>query len=56
MLIFSKYYEFIAGEDRYRTLKNLNPDSYKELLEGNLENAKDRYEYLVNLVKKKDDN
>ena len=48
---FTKYYEFIAGEDRYRTLKKINPDDYKELLEMNMENAKDRYEYLENLVK-----
>lgn len=53
---FSKYYEFIAGEDRYRTLKKLNPDEYKELLENNLENAKDRYEYLANLVKQNEEN
>ena len=52
---FSKYYEFISGEDRYRTLKKINPNEYKELLETNLENAKDRYEYLVNLVKKKEE-
>ena len=49
---FSKYYEFIAGEDRYRTLQKINPEKYKELLESNLENAKDRYEYLNNLEKK----
>ena len=47
---FEKYYEFIASEDRYRTLKKLNPDNYKELLETNLENAKERYENIENLV------
>ena len=52
---FEKYYEFIAGEDRYRTLKKINKDEYKDLLEENLENAKDRYEYLVKMVKKKED-
>ena len=49
---FSKYYEFIAGEDRYRTLKKLNPDEYQELLEENLNNAKDRYNYYLELDKK----
>ena len=52
---FKKYYEFIAGEDRYRTLKKINPDEYKILLEENLLNAKDRYEYLVKQVKKKEE-
>ena len=52
---FTKYYEFIAGEDRYRTLKKINPDDYKELLEMNMENAKERYEYLENLVKEEKD-
>lgn len=52
---FSKYYEFISGEDRYRTLKKLNPDEYKELLEENLENAKERYNYFVELDKNKKD-
>ena len=52
---FKKYYEFIAGEDRYRTLKKINPDEYKTLLEENLLNAKDRYEYLVKQVKKKEE-
>ena len=25
---FSRYFEFIAGEDRYRMLKKINPDKY----------------------------
>ncbi len=49
---FDKYYEFIAGEDRYRTLKKINPEEYKELLEKNLENAKERYNYFLNLDEK----
>ena len=49
---FDKYYEFIAGEDRFRTLKKINPDEYKKLLEENLENAVKRYEYLTNLSNK----
>ena len=46
---FDKYYEFIGGEDRYRTLKQINPELYKDLLEENMENAKERYDYYKNL-------
>lgn len=49
---FDKYYEFIAGEDRYRILKKINPDKYHELLEQNKINAEDRYQYYVELDKK----
>ena len=49
---FEKYYEFIAGEDRYRTLKKINPEEYKELLENNMSNAKERYEYFLELDSK----
>ena len=46
---FSKYFEFIAGEDRYRMLKKINPDQYQELLEQNRINAIERYNYYVDL-------
>lgn len=46
---FDKYYEFISGEDRYRTLKQINPDLYKELLESNKENAIERFNYFKEL-------
>ena len=46
---FSRYFEFIAGEDRYRMLKKINPDKYQELLEINRANAIDRYNYYVEL-------
>ena len=46
---FSKYYEFISGEDRYRTLKQLNKDEYNTLLEENKNNAERRFEYYKNL-------
>ncbi len=46
---FSRYFEFIAGEDRYRMLKKINPDKYHELLEQNRINAIDRYNYYVQL-------
>ena len=51
---FNKYYEFISGEDRYRTLKQINPDAYKELLEGNRDNAIERYAYFEGLQEKED--
>ena len=41
---FTKYYEFILGEDRYRSLKKISKD-YKEKLESNKKNAEDRYNY-----------
>ena len=43
---FNKYYEFISGEDRYRSLKQINPDNYHELLEGNKINSEEKYEFL----------
>ena len=47
---FSKYEEFILGEDRYRSLKKLNKNS-KELLNRNKENAMKRYRYYEDLAK-----
>ncbi|MCI5967122.1 MAG: pyruvate:ferredoxin (flavodoxin) oxidoreductase [Tenericutes bacterium] len=46
---FNRYFEFIAGEDRYRMLKKINPDKYHELLEQNRINAIERYNYYVGL-------
>ena len=43
---FSKYFEFISGEDRYRTLKGLNPDMYNDLFEKQKENAIERFNYF----------
>ena len=43
---FSKYLDFINGEDRYRTLKKINPDMYDVLLEENKNNAEARYSYF----------
>ena len=48
---FDKYYEFISGEDRYRTLKQINPDEYNRLLEENKSNAEQRFEYFETLEK-----
>jgi len=47
---FSEYYDFIGGEDRYRSLKTISKD-YKELLEENKQNAMERYEYYCSLEK-----
>ena len=47
---FSKYEEFILGEDRYRSLKNLNKNA-KELLDRNKKNAMQRYQYYEKLSK-----
>lgn len=47
---FTKYYEFILGEDRYRQLKSLSKD-YKEKLEQNKKNAEKRYQDYKNLEK-----
>ena len=46
---FDKYDDFINGEDRYRSLKNISKD-YKELLEENKETAKSRYKYYETLA------
>ncbi len=49
---FTKYFEFISGEDRYRSLKKLNKN-YKEALEENKKNAEDRYKYYKSLEENK---
>ena len=45
---FSKYDEFILGEDRYRSLTKINKNS-SSLLEENKKNAMSRYEYYKSL-------
>ena len=50
---FSKYQEFINGEDRYRSLNKLNKEA-KEKLEENQKHAEDRYKYYQGLSNKKD--
>ena len=49
---FDKYYEFISGEDRYRSLKKINKN-YKDLLEKNKKNAEERYKYYKSLENNK---
>lgn len=53
---FSRYFEFIAGEDRYRMLKKINPEKYHELLEQNRLNAIERYNYYVQLAEQSENN
>ena len=48
---FSKYEEFMLGEDRYRSLKNLNRDS-DSLLSQNKKDAEDTYSFYKNLENK----
>ena len=47
---FTKYFEFLLGEDRYRLLKKVNQKEYKELLEKNKQQAMDRYDYYKEKV------
>ncbi|MBQ3469181.1 MAG: pyruvate:ferredoxin (flavodoxin) oxidoreductase [Bacilli bacterium] len=49
---FSKYYEFIASEDRYRSLKKLNKN-YREMLEDNKNNAEKRFDHLEDILNNK---
>ena len=42
---FSKYSEFLEGEDRFRTLKDLNKENYKELLKENQNNDKKKSKF-----------
>ena len=48
---FEKYEEFLDLQTRYSMLEKVNKESYKELLEENKNNAKERYEYYNNLQK-----
>ena len=50
---FSKYEEFLLGEDRYRSLEKISKN-HKQLLTRNKENAETRYEYYQNLANKKE--
>lgn len=49
---FSKYKEFILGEDRYKSLSKLNKEA-KELLEENQKNAEERYNFYKGLADSK---
>ena len=51
---FSKYSDFLGGEDRYRILKNIDKD-YKKILEENKNNAEERYKFYQKLVEVKDE-
>ena len=48
---FSKYEEFINGEDRYKSLDKLVKNS-KEILDENKKNAEERYKYYQGLASK----
>lgn len=49
---FDEYFEFLLGENRYRSLKKVNAEEYKKLLEENKEDAIKRYNYYMSLTKK----
>ena len=51
---FSKYEEFISGEDRYRSLKKLNKEGDK-LLSKNKEDAESTYNYYKELENEKEE-
>ncbi len=50
---FDKYFEFISGEDRYRSLRSITKN-YKRLLEENKKNAMNRFQYYQSLEKNKE--
>ena len=51
---FSLYGKFLANETRYKMISSVNLEMAKELLEDNLESAKERFEYYKSLDKKMD--
>ena len=49
---FSKYGQFLANETRYKMISSVNLEMAKELLEENLESAKERFNYYKSLENK----
>ena len=48
---FALYGEFLANETRYKMISAVNKEHAKELLESNLDSAKERFEYYKSLDK-----
>ncbi len=48
---FEGYMDFLNGENRYKTLKRVNPTVSQELFDANMADAKRRYEYYEKLSK-----
>ena len=46
-----EYKNFLMGEVRYNALARQNPERAERLFDKALENAKDRYDYLLRLSK-----
>ena len=46
---YTKYEDFLKNEVRYRSLMNKDGSLAKELLDMQIENAKERYEYYKKL-------
>lgn len=51
---FQMYETVFASEMRYKNLEKINPKIYEKLYIENMTNAKERYEYYLNLSKHKD--
>ena len=49
---FSKYQDYLNGENRYKSLNKINKKNVDKLFKENEENAKERYNYYVNLNNK----
>ena len=47
----ASYKDFIMGEVRYNSLARANPERAEKLFDSAVENAKHRYDYLVELAK-----
>ena len=50
----ASYKDFIMGEVRYNSLARSNPERAEKIFDGAVENAKHRYDYLVELAKRED--
>ena len=49
---FNLYSEVLKNENRYRMIKEVNPKNAKRLLVDNINSAKDRFNYYLDLENK----
>jgi pyruvate-ferredoxin/flavodoxin oxidoreductase len=52
---FQAYETVFASEMRYKNLEDINPKEYEKLYIKNMNNAKERYEYYLNLSKQENE-
>jgi len=52
---FQAYETVFSKEMRYKNLENINPKAYEKLYKENMNNAKNRYEYYLELSKKEEE-